>query len=138
MTNGSNDWGVAFSDIQWLGRLLTTHQNVRDVTRSRDILFEVARARQADRITVVCLRQYVMGITLVQRVLSEFPDVSIIYIGGGWSRYTAEAKEFCLERHIGLYVTDEMSGALWSNEFWAFCKRDEKGDPAYFLGTEEH
>ena len=35
-----------------------------------------------------------MGLTLIQRGLSEFGEVNIFYIGGGWCGYTEEAKNF--------------------------------------------
>jgi len=74
-----------------------------------------------------------MGLTLVQRALEEFEDLGIIYIGGGWSGYTEIAKDFCLTSNIGLYVTDEMSGALWKDEYWDYYRKDENGDPIRFI-----
>jgi hypothetical protein len=133
MTNGRNDWGVPFSDIVWFDRLLKNHGNVASVERSLDILFLVDRRAQEDTLTVLCLREYTMGMTLVQRALNEFGYLDVIYIGGGWNGYTPEAKQYCLESNIGLYVTDEMSGALWIDEYWNYHKNDEEGNPKYFI-----
>lgn len=136
MTNGSNTWGVPFSDITWLSHLLENHRNVISVNRHRDILFTVARKTQNDALSVLCLREYTMGLTLVQRALQEFGELDVIYIGGGWNSYTSQAKDFCLKASIGLYVSDEMSGALWGNEYWTYHKKDAKGNPDYFIGAE--
>lgn len=136
MTNGTNNWGVSFSDISWLENALTQHANVGSVSRSRDILFDIDRRTPADHLRILCLRQYVIGLTAVQQALAEFGELQIIYIGGGWCSYTKEAKDFCVERKIGLFVTDELMGALYKREHWAHFKRDEKGNPSYFLGTE--
>jgi hypothetical protein len=135
MTNGGNDWGVPFSDIMWFDQLLRNHHNVASVKRSLDILFETIRRAQADTLNVLCLREYTMGLTLVQRALNEFGDIHIIYIGGGWNGYTPEAKKYCLQSNIGLYVTNEMSGALWSDEYWNYHQKDKDGNPEYFIRT---
>lgn len=134
--NGANSWNVSFSHISWLERLLKTHGNVSTVSRHHDLVFDVHRRRPQDQLSVICLNEYTMGLTAVQRAIHEFNKPSIIYIGGGWCGYTQQAKEFCLHEHIGLYVTDEMSGALWNNDFWAYCKRDKEGDPIYHLSRE--
>jgi hypothetical protein len=131
MGNGVNNWSVSFAQISWLQQLLITHGNVAKVTRRDDIVFEVDRKRQADHLTVVCLNEYTMGLTAVHRVIHEFGKPGIIYVGGGWCGYTLQAKEFCIAEHVGLYVTDEMSGGLWANEHWIYCKRDKDGDPVY-------
>lgn len=73
-----------------------------------------------------------MGRTMVDRAVDEFGELDIIYIGGGWNGYQAEAKDLCLDSHVGLYVTDEMSGALWRDEYWNYQKRDKDGDPITF------
>ncbi|WP_156972483.1 hypothetical protein [Nitrosospira sp. NpAV] len=74
-----------------------------------------------------------MGLTMVQRALHEFGTLNIIYIGGGWCGYTNEAKDFCLEAKIGLYVTDDMSGALWRDNFWTYHRKDKDGNPVYSI-----
>lgn len=132
MTNGSNDWGTPYCDITFLDRLLRTHKNVSIVSRSKDILFTVEREQQRDTLKILCLRQYTMGRTMVDRAIDEFGDLDIIYIGGGWNGYQPEAKELCLDSEIGLYVTGEMSGALWRNQYWNYEKKDKDGDPVTF------
>ena len=135
--NGSNTWNVEFSKIAWFERLLSTHGNVKSISRHDDLVFDVARDRQADQLKVVCLNEYTMGLTAVQRVIAEFGKPSIIHIGGGWCGYTMQAKEFCLQERIGLYVSNEVTGALWANDYWAYCKRNKDGDPEYFLCRDQ-
>lgn len=132
MTNGSNSWGVSFSHISWLERLLSTHGNVAEVSRRNDIVFDIVRKTYKDHLVVLCCNEYVMGLTQVHRALAEFGKLNIVYIGGGWCGYTRQAKEFTLDQQIGLFVTDELSGALWKREYWNHHKRDQKGDPEYF------
>lgn len=133
INNGSNTWNVSFAHISWFERLLRTHANVCNVSRHHDLVFEVDRKNQGDQLTIFCCNEYTMGRTLVQRALYEFGKLDIIYIGGGWCGYTNEAKDFCLESKIGLYVTDEMSGALWINDYWTYYQKDKEGTPVYHI-----
>jgi hypothetical protein len=132
MSNGSNDWSVSFSRIDWLDKLLRGHPNVACVKRDRDIYFSVKRKEQGDNLFVLCCDEYAAGMAIIQRGLSEFGEINIFHIGGGWNGYTPEAKQYCLQNRIGLYVSDEMSGALWKNEYWNYHKRDDDGNPTYF------
>lgn len=132
MTNGKNAWGVPYSQITWFERLLAGHGNVARVERHDDIVFEVDRKAPADHIKMLCCREYTMGVTAVLRGLSEFGAVNIFYIGGGWCGYTREAKEFGLAQKIGIFISDEMTGALWKNDYWAYHKRNKDGHPIYF------
>jgi hypothetical protein len=134
--NGSNSWGVSLAQISWLERLLSTHGNSTALTRHNDIVFKLDRKRQNDQLSIVCLNEYTMSLTAVQRVIYEFGRPSIIYIGGGWCSYTEQAKQFCLSGEIGLYVTDEMSGALWADKYWAYHQYDEDGNPIYRFSRE--
>lgn len=132
MTNGSNDWDVSYSRITWLEKFLRAHDNIDILSRTHDILFTVQRRRQGDILRILCCDEYTMGITKIMRGLSEFGDINIFYIGGGWCGYTPEAKKYCLEQSIGVFVTDEMTGALWRNEYWTYHRKDEDGNPRFF------
>jgi len=122
--NGSNSWGVPFSDVTWFERLLLNHNNVTNVDRHDDIVCEVDRVKQSDHLRIFCCRQYTMTLTLVQKAIAEFGPLNIIYIGGGWNSYSDDAKDFCTGQRIGLYTTPEMSGGLWRNEYWSYEKPD--------------
>jgi len=135
--NRRNSWGVSFSHISWLERLLSNHGNCSTLTRHNDLVFELNRQQQTDHLSVVCLNEYTMSLTAVQRVIHEFGKPSIIYIGGGWCGYTEQAKTFCLLERIGLYVTNEISGALWATEYWAYYQRDKDGNPIYHLSRQQ-
>lgn len=130
MRNGSNDWGVSFGRINWLGAALQTHENVSRVTRHDDIIFDIER-KAGPALTVVCLDEYALGESAVQRIFQEFPTVNFISVGGNWNGYTPEAKDLCLSRHVGLYNSSEITGAIWKDEFWSYHTRDNKGNPSY-------
>jgi hypothetical protein len=133
MSNGTNTWGVRFSKIVWFEKLLQGHSNIATVKRDRDILFTVQRRSPSDTLSILACDEYVAGMEVVLRALHEFGPLNIIHVGGGWCGYTEEAKRFCLDNKIGIYITDEMSGALWKRDYWAYHKTDEKGDAHYFF-----
>lgn len=130
MSNIVSSWGVSFSRISWLERVISQHENVLSVRRYDDIVIEVKR-RNGVNITVLCLDEYAMGVAAVYRVLEEFPNVNFISVGGNWNGYTPEAKELCLSKNIGLFNSSELTGGLWKDEFWKFHKKDEEGNPIY-------
>ncbi len=136
MSNGNNEWGVPFSHITWFEQLLNTHGNVQGFNRTNDIMFEVTRKEQGDTLKVLCLREYTMGKTMVQRAQEEFGRLDIIYIGGGWNASTPDAKEYSTGAQVGLYVSDEIAGALWRNDHWNYFKRDRDGNPIRFIREE--
>jgi hypothetical protein len=128
--NGNNDFGVSFSRIAWIDKAIQNHPNVTLTARSEDIFFTVTRERGPD-VRLVCLDEYACGITRVREALAAFPTANLIYVGGNWNGYTTEAKEFCLGAQIGLFNSSEITGALYSNDFWGYHKRDEDGNPWY-------
>lgn len=130
MNNGENDWGVSFVYISWLDRALNSHGNVNQVVRHDDIVFDVTR-NKGQNIRIICLDEYVLGVSAAQRVFTEFPEVNFIYVGGNWNGYTRQAKELCLGQRIGLFNSSEITGALWKDDFWTYHKRDSEGNPEY-------
>jgi len=136
MTIKDNNWGGAYAQITWLERFLKGHKNIVKVNRTKDILFEVDRIANKDKLLVLCLDEYVMSFTAVQKVIERFGRVHIIYIGGGWCSYTEQAKDYCIQNNIGLYVTEEMTGAIWSEKYWSYHRKNRDGDPMYHYGRK--
>ena len=105
MTNGSNSWNVSFSYISWLDRLLKNHDNVTNVERHDDIIFEIDRKGQKDHLKVLCCNEYAMGLTLVQRGLSEFGNVNIFILAADGTDTPALLRNFVWRRRLeSLYL----------------------------------
>lgn len=131
MTNGSNSWNVSYSRITFIERKLRMNRNVIIKLRRNDLVFEIERRKQKDNLNVLCLDEYTMSLTSVERALDEFGGVNIICLAGEWNGYTKEAKDYCLDNKIGLYVPSEMYEGLLADEFWGYAEVDEKGNPRY-------
>jgi hypothetical protein len=69
--------------------------------------------------------EYACSISLVRRALEDFGSLNFICVGGLWNGYTERAKEFCMEKHIGLYNTSELSGGLWKDDYWDYTQKKE-------------
>ena len=65
-----------------------------------------------------------MSDTLVQKALSEFGALDIIYVGGAWNAGTSAAGAYCADQKIGIYNSTEINGALWKDEYWNYQKPD--------------
>lgn len=127
-SNGENEWNVSFSRITFLQRILDTHTNVAVLSRHDDIVFEILRIRQQDRLTIVCVDPYTASLELVMRIVHAFPEVKVIFIGGKWAGSTKEAYEFCQERRIGIYNAGEIAGGLSKDIYWNYEKIDDEGN----------
>lgn len=116
--NGHNEWGVGFSLIMFLDKIVRGHSNVASVRRYQDIVFDLIRLEQEDTLTVVCINEYTASLDVVMRVIDAFPFVNIIFIGGKWNKFTREAAEYCMERQIGICNSGDLASALRKNKYW--------------------
>jgi hypothetical protein len=64
--------------------------------------------------------------------LEDFGSLNFICVGGLWNGYTERAKEFCMEKHIGLYNTSELSGGLWKDDYWDYTQKNKEVDRIYY------
>jgi hypothetical protein len=104
---------------------------VQDVERDKDILFTIQRKNQRDLLNILCCDEYAFGVTLLSRGIAEFGQLNIIYVGGAWHGYTQQAKEECLRQKIGLYNAQELAGGLWRDDYWAYNRKDDDGNPVF-------
>lgn len=130
MTNGSNDFGVTFPQIQFISRLLSSHKAIASVERSKDIQFDIVTSK-GDEVCLVCVNEYTCGLARVLEILESFPGTNIIYVGGAWNSYTMQAKEYCIHAKIGLFNSSEINGALYREDYWNYHRKDQKGNPVY-------
>lgn len=116
--NGSNDWGVEWCNIQFLERILNSHDNIIIESRHDDIIFEVVRRRQGDNLRIVCINKYSVSVSDVMRAMDEFGPINVIYYGGKWNGHTSEAEALCNENRIGIYNAGGLAPALRRDRYW--------------------
>ncbi|RZJ19547.1 MAG: hypothetical protein EON91_00450 [Brevundimonas sp.] len=128
VNNGENDYGVSFGRIMFLQKIIESNDAVVITSRHDDIVFEIDRPKFGDHLTVVCIDTYTASLEQVMRIVSDFPNANIIFVGGKWNGYTREAFDFCVSKKIGLYNAGEISGGLYRKDFWSYEKFDEEGE----------
>ena len=125
-----NNWKVEYPAIAFFESVLRTHDRVESFSRSDDILFRLQLINGKET-CVLLVSEYTVGLAAVIRAIDEFPDIDHIVTSGIWFGYTEEAKEYGLERDLGVFVIDEFLGALnWKNPV-KYMKRDSDGRPVY-------
>jgi hypothetical protein len=129
-----NNWNVSYSSITFFVRALRAHSKVRSLRRTRDILFHVELENE-ERITVLLVDEYVLGLAAIYRALDEFGKFDYIVTAGNWNGYTREAKEFGNVRQIGVFNTEEFFGALNWSDPKKYYKKDVNGKPDYAYKT---
>lgn len=120
-------FSVPFSRTSFLERLLQEHPNVESVDRTRDILFTVQRKNQKDVLRILGLDEYVLGMPVYSTAVEQFGKLNIISNGGNWNGYTSSLKRHAEDMHVGIYIVNEMAGALHRDEYWSYRKKDARG-----------
>ena len=77
-----------------------TQQLIKNITEEKDRTALAGIIRKVKEIA----RAYELERHLSKDQILEL-YLNIIYIGGGWNGYQPEAKDLCVDSHIGLYVT---------------------------------
>jgi hypothetical protein len=116
--NGSNAYDVTFGRIMFLQKIIAGHNNVRSFERHDDLVFDVTRIEQRDTIQVICVDEYALSEAMARKVISDFPDASIIFVGGKWNRPTGEAEAYCRTRKIGICNAGDINAALSKTRYW--------------------
>lgn len=131
----NNNWDIMPSHVVFFEKMLSQHTAVADFVREKDICF-VVRKLDGVTIRIVIVDRYVLGKVDLINIIDEFPDVNMVFVSGTWNHYTREAKEYGLDRQIGVYHPAEFFGALLKgNEFWNFVKKDKNGDPISYCSV---
>jgi hypothetical protein len=133
MDNGANNWAVLHSSILFFERMLTGHQNLAHVMRSRDIMFTLTRKKPPDCIRILTVNTYTFGMADFYRAREEFPEVTCIVLAGEWNAYTRDAKERANIENIGLLTPKELVAAIWREEPHNYFTKDRHGHPIYHI-----
>lgn len=126
------EWNLSNSGKKFFEKLLQQHTNVQSYTIVDEILFKVKRKLGSD-IDMIVVDQYALSEADVIDIISKNRSINIICLSGAWSRYTYEAKQYALERNIGVFVPQEINGAISkSQKLWEYVKKEKDGTPITF------
>ena len=112
MNNGSNNWGVNFSEISFFCHVLDNHSAVLSYERSHDILFVIQRRPPTPPLRVLFVSEYRLGDAAAYRALSEFDDVAVIVNNGNWNDIVLNRWEFKRSTGVDVVKLTQFLGAL--------------------------
>lgn len=101
MSGTRNSWGVKYSAICYYESALSGNSLVRNVERTRDIMFQVTRNCGVIDV-ILMLTQYELSLADLYRARSEFPDVTVVVNVGEWNNICVGREE--AKRLTGLLV----------------------------------
>ncbi len=117
-SNGENAYNVTFGRIMFLQKIIEGHDNVKAFQRHSDLAFSVERSTQGDSIEIVCVDEYTLSEAKAMEVISDFPNVSIIFVGGKWNKPSREASAYCRARKVGVCNAGDINAALLKTKYW--------------------
>lgn len=116
--NGSNEYDVTFGRVMFLQGIIERHDNTISFIRHDDIVFDINRREQNDTIQVVCVDEYTLSESMARRIIGDFPDVSVIFVGGKWNRPAHDATLYCRAKKIGVSNAGDINATLRKTQFW--------------------
>jgi hypothetical protein len=135
MAEPKNNWAIEIHGIQFFEKILRGHGNVGDFARNRDILFSFERGK-GEPVTAVIVNEYILGLDAYHGIRAEFPEATWIVNLASWNCYTKDAKQAAVDDDVGLFLPEELTGALWSSNPARYQRRDEDGRPISYAAGE--
>jgi hypothetical protein len=112
MSNGSNSFGVGYSEIVFFESVLRSHAAAAGFERSHDIRFDIERINGMSNLSVILVSEYRLGEAFAYRVLSEFQGVDIIVNNGKWNAVVLDRVEFKENTGVEVLQLSQFMGAL--------------------------
>ncbi|SHM99241.1 hypothetical protein SAMN02746066_04269 [Anaerosporobacter mobilis DSM 15930] len=81
---------------------------------------------------VVVTNHYTIGLSDYYEIMDEYPNIQGIVTISNWNGYTNQAKMAAKEQHVGIFVMNELLGALTWNEPYKYIKKDDEGNAIFF------
>lgn len=125
-----NDWGVSYSSISFVEKVLGGHKKVKSFERINDIQFSITLSNLQD-IEMLLVNEYCLGLATIHRALDEFPGIEFIVTSANWNGYTKDAKEYGIQNDLGVFNIGEFIGALSSASPKDYYQKDADGNPIY-------
>ena len=115
--------------IEFFQTAIPKHDHVLSVERLGSQVFRVTRDIAPTELIVLLINLYTVGLADVVRAMTEVEGLNCIVTISAWNGYTEEAKQYALNRKIGLFIFREIMGALGKRHLWKYVKLDENGKP---------
>jgi len=113
--------------IQAFIKYLKTNNVVTEVEQESEQVIQIKRKKHCP-LMVFMTNIYIVSLADVQEILTQKDRFDAIVTMSLWNSYTSEAKEFCKERRIGLFMFKEFLGAVHydGNRYLNYIHPDER------------
>ena len=113
--------------IQKFIEYLDTNEIVSQVKTVSEQIICIERVKYSS-LRVFLTNIYIVGLADVHEILAQADPLDAIVTMSLWNSYTSEAKEFCKERRIGLFMFKEFLGAVHydGNRYLNYIPPDER------------
>jgi hypothetical protein len=126
MANGSNNWNVSWSAIQFLVRVLSNHTSVASFTRVNDIQFEIVRRGDLPDVNAILIDDYMLGEAKVYALLEEFDGVTAVVNNGTWNHIAFDWRDFANRTGVAVFLVSDFLGALNVTDLTKYVTSDER------------
>lgn len=107
-----NDFGVSFSTISFMRRVLESRNRFISYEQTDDIVFHVAFDESNADFTFILEGGYITSAARVRELHMAFPDAQYIVLGGTWWSATSEAYTEADDLGIKILLFKEFLEAL--------------------------
>jgi len=126
VTNAENNWGVTWSAISFVERVLSSHTAVDSFTRVNDIQFIIVRRGDHPDVNAVLVDDYMLGEATVYAILEEFDDVTAVVNNGTWNHIALDWRDFAKRTGVVVLEMADFLGALNVKELAKYTTHEER------------
>ena len=119
--NGQNPFGVGYSTISFVEKVIRGAKGVSSFVRENDILFNISFETMAHKlgmpdstydVPIVISDAYRFSAALLTELHDAFPDVKVFALTGDWCKFTTEAESLAGMLGVKLLNSREFIGCL--------------------------
>lgn len=122
--NDKFPWLSYYKHYKFFEDILHQHSHVESFTQEEQSIYNIVR--QNDSLRIFICDCYVLGIAEAIEVIENVSKINAIIINSNWCQYSSDAKIYCRERKIGLFIIKEFMAALNCPEYWLYLTKDQK------------
>lgn len=117
--------------IDFFERAISNHNAILHWIKLDEYLYRIFR-HQMPTCDILVTNHYTIGLADYYELIGEHPSIHGIVTISNWNGYTHQAKVIARENHVGLFIMNELLGALHWNEPYKYFKTDDEGNDLFY------
>lgn len=117
--------------IRFFETTISNHSATRRLEKTEDYHYKIHRF-DMPTFEVVVTNHYTIGLADYYEIKDEYPRIQGIVTISNWNGYTHQAKVAAKNQQIGIFVMNELLGALNWNEPYKYIKKDNEGNDLFY------